>query len=116
VGWWGDFIILYTNSILVSSIILVLYVAAVVVGVCGSYPRQSGTTTSLHDVGVTFIRRRCVLSCMGDPIKWRCLVCDRVNTATDERHSMDYCECGESWIDYEGEYSRRSPMVEYIDE
>jgi len=53
---------------------------------------------------------------MGDSIKWRCLVCDRVNTATSERHSMDYCECGESWVDYEDEYSRRSPMVEYIDE
>lgn len=58
----------------------------------------------------------CVLLYMPKELRWRCKECDTVNTATNRRHSMDYCECGESWVDYEVAYSRGSIGVEYIDE
>jgi len=74
---------------------------------------------------------------MTEKLKWRCQECGTTNTATNERHSMDYCEgCGETlvrrgrrltvkrilrsvfskWVDYEVAYSRCSIGVEYLNE
>ncbi len=58
----------------------------------------------------------CVLLCMPKELRWRCKECDTVNTATNERHSMDYCDgCGDTWVDYEVAYSRCSTGVEYLE-
>jgi len=53
---------------------------------------------------------------MLETLQWKCLECGTVNEATNKRHSMSRCECGETWVDYEVEYSRRSIGVEYVDE
>jgi hypothetical protein len=53
---------------------------------------------------------------MTETIEWRCQECGTTNTATNERHSMDYCEgCGETWVDYEVAYSRCSIGVKYLE-
>jgi len=53
---------------------------------------------------------------MAKELRWRCQVCDTTNIATNERHSMDYCDgCGDTWVDYEVEYSRCSIGVEYLE-
>lgn len=42
-------------------------------------------------------------------MKWHCLDCGDTFESDTTRHSMDYCGCGEQWVDHE-EYSIRRSM------
>lgn len=44
-------------------------------------------------------------------MKWHCLDCGGTFESDTTRHSMDYCDCGEQWVDHEEHYIRRSMGV-----
>lgn len=50
-------------------------------------------------------------------VRWRCTECgDEVESDPTERHSMDYCGCGEAFVDAEQEYMRSNFNVEFWNE
>lgn len=46
--------------------------------------------------------------------KWKCIECGDVFTSDSERHSMDYCDCGEAWVDEEDYQIRRNENVRVV--
>lgn len=49
-----------------------------------------------------------------DSILWWCMKCNDTFTSTPERHSKDRCDCGETWVDHEKYYLRRSFNLEKV--
>ncbi len=49
-------------------------------------------------------------------MRWECLECHTVNESNpNERHKLDRCICGETWVDAEEGYTRHSGNVEFYD-
>lgn len=51
-----------------------------------------------------------------ESLLWRCLECNDTFRSVPDRHSLDHCECGETWVDHEQEYIRRSGRVEQVED
>lgn len=50
-------------------------------------------------------------------VKWRCTKCgDVIESDKTERHTMDWCECGEAFVDAAEHYSRANFYVEFYDD
>lgn len=47
---------------------------------------------------------------------WKCLECGDTFRSVPDRHRLDHCDCGDSWVDHEQEYSRHSGNVELIED
>lgn len=54
---------------------------------------------------------------MSEKCKWRCTNCGTEWTTEPDRHQLSHCpECGESWVDHEEAYIRRTIDVEPVEE
>jgi hypothetical protein len=53
---------------------------------------------------------------MSDKLRWKCHECGETFVSEPTRHDMDHCDCGETWVDHEEAYIRRSVGTECLGE
>lgn len=41
-----------------------------------------------------------------ETLTWRCTECGDVFESQQSRHDVEWCDCGESWVDHEKHYVR----------